>query len=280
MENRSIGTTKEPERKVLVVVDAQGSFVKADGDLSLFPGEVYQSSKFINDTSKFLKSIPKGYYDSIVVTQDTHFSENYEQLEESKSYPPHCIYGTDGHKTVFDPKILEEKTNVVGIVNKNRYDAWKNEQDDPGTLKGEELEAHNNLNRVRVNGKLEGNLETFYQEHIGKDAVIHVMGVASDVCNEAAVRGFLERGNKVVIIEDLTKGITKETPEVLKNPFYEKYIKSGHIRVTTAEYAFNPPEVSKGREGPETAKYTNRFKRDSSSSVEEPGNSGRNGIGS
>ena len=36
---------------------------------------------------------------------------------------------------------------------------------------------------------------------------IVVFGVATDVCNDAAIRGFLQRGRRVVFVEDAAKGL-------------------------------------------------------------------------
>jgi nicotinamidase-related amidase len=36
---------------------------------------------------------------------------------------------------------------------------------------------------------------------------IVVFGVATDVCNDAAIRGFLQRGRRVVFVEDAARGL-------------------------------------------------------------------------
>ena len=36
---------------------------------------------------------------------------------------------------------------------------------------------------------------------------IVVFGVATDVCDDAAIRGFLQRGQRVVFVEDAAKGL-------------------------------------------------------------------------
>jgi nicotinamidase-related amidase len=36
---------------------------------------------------------------------------------------------------------------------------------------------------------------------------IVVFGVATDVCNDAAIRGFLRRGRRVVFVEDAARGL-------------------------------------------------------------------------
>ena len=36
---------------------------------------------------------------------------------------------------------------------------------------------------------------------------IVIFGVATDVCNDAAIRGFLQRARKVVFVEDAARGL-------------------------------------------------------------------------
>ena len=39
---------------------------------------------------------------------------------------------------------------------------------------------------------------------------IVVFGVATDVCNDAAIRGFLRRGRRVVFVEDASRGLDEQ----------------------------------------------------------------------
>ena len=43
-------------------------------------------------------------------------------------------------------------------------------------------------------------------EQLDPDRIV-VFGVATDVCDDAAIRGFLERGRKVVFVEDAARGL-------------------------------------------------------------------------
>jgi nicotinamidase-related amidase len=43
-------------------------------------------------------------------------------------------------------------------------------------------------------------------DHLDPDEVV-VFGVATDVCDDAAIRGFLERGLKVRFVEDAARGL-------------------------------------------------------------------------
>jgi nicotinamidase/pyrazinamidase len=62
------------------------------------------------------------------------------------------------------------------------------------------------------------------------------MGVASDFCIRYAMEGWLARGARVTIISDLTKGIGRETPEVLDECQYQKYGFDRLRTVTAAEF--------------------------------------------
>jgi nicotinamidase-related amidase len=43
-------------------------------------------------------------------------------------------------------------------------------------------------------------------EHLDPDEIV-VFGVATDVCDDAAIRAFLERGRKVRFVEDAARGL-------------------------------------------------------------------------
>jgi nicotinamidase-related amidase len=46
-------------------------------------------------------------------------------------------------------------------------------------------------------------------EHLAPDSIV-VFGVATDVCDDAAIRGFLERGLRVRFAEDAARGLDEE----------------------------------------------------------------------
>ena len=115
-------------------------------------------------------------------------SEISEGPDYSTTYPPHCLRGTRGAR-----KIPET------------------EQDDPVPITLEPLPEH--YLRGREFLLLKKSFDVFTNpntdrllEHLNPDEIV-VFGVATDVCDDAAIRGFLERGRKVSFVEDAARGL-------------------------------------------------------------------------
>lgn len=76
-------------RKALVVIDYQNDFVADDGKLTC--GKMAQEIE--GNIRQLIKEM-KSTGGDVVFTFDTH--DNFYSERESKSFPPHCIAGTDG----------------------------------------------------------------------------------------------------------------------------------------------------------------------------------------
>jgi nicotinamidase/pyrazinamidase len=115
-------------------------------------------------------------------------AEISEQPDYSTTYPPHCLRGTRGAR-----KIPET------------------EQEDPVPITLERLPEHYLSGREFL--LLKKSFDVFTNpntgrllEHLDPDEVV-VFGVATDVCDDAAIRGFLERGLKVRFVDDAARGL-------------------------------------------------------------------------
>jgi nicotinamidase/pyrazinamidase len=104
------------------------------------------------------------------------------------TYPPHCLRGTRGAR-----KIPET------------------EQDDPVPITLEPLPERYLAGREFL--LLKKSFDVFTNpntdrllEHLDPDEIV-VFGVATDVCDDAAIRGFLERGLRVRFVEDAARGL-------------------------------------------------------------------------
>src|SRR5206468_6362197 len=112
------------------------------------------------------------------------------------TYPPHCLRGTRGAE-----KILETKQRDPLPLSLVPYP--------PGLLPGlvggrrEILLLKKNFD-VFTNPNADPLLEA-----LDPDEIV-VFGVATDVCNDAAIRGFLLRGRKVRFVEDAARGLDEE----------------------------------------------------------------------
>ena len=109
------------------------------------------------------------------------------------TFPPHCLRGTRGAEKILetkqrDPLPLSLVPFPPGLV--------------AGLIEGrrEILLLKKNFN-VFTNPNTEPLLEALDPEEIV------VFGVATDVCDDAAILGFLERGRRVRFVEDAARGL-------------------------------------------------------------------------
>src|SRR5436190_18905192 len=134
------------------------------------------------------------------------------------TYPPHCLRGTRGAE-----KILETK------------------QRDP--LPFSLVPFPPGLVPRLVDGRreillLKKNFDVFTNPHTGAlldlldpDEIV-VFGVATDVCDDAAIRGFLRRGRRVRFVEDAARGLDDKRVAACLAAWRE-----GGVEFTTADEA-------------------------------------------
>jgi nicotinamidase/pyrazinamidase len=126
-----------------------------------------------------------------VASADDHELTDEEISEEPDfrtTYPPHCLRGTRGARKI-------EET----------------EQEDPVPITLETLPERHLAGREFL--LLKKNFDVFTNpnterllEWLDPDEIV-VFGVATDVCDDAAIRGFLDRGRKVRFVEDAARGL-------------------------------------------------------------------------
>lgn len=109
------------------------------------------------------------------------------------TYPPHCLRGTRGAEKILetkqrDPLPLSLVPFPPGLV--------------PGLIEGrrEILLLKKNFN-VFTNPNTDALLDAL------DPSEIVVFGVATDVCDDAAILGFLQRGRRVRFVEDAARGL-------------------------------------------------------------------------
>jgi nicotinamidase/pyrazinamidase len=114
----------------------------------------------------------------------------------TNTYPPHCLRGTRGAEKVLetkqrDPLPLSLLPFPPGLVS--------------GMVEGkrELLLLKKNFD-VFTNPNADPLLAALDPEEIV------VFGVATDVCNDAAIRGFLRRSRRVVFVEDASRGLDEQ----------------------------------------------------------------------
>jgi nicotinamidase/pyrazinamidase len=134
-----------------------------------------------------------------VASADDHELTDPEITDEPdwrNTYPPHCLRGTHGATKIpeteqDDPLPFGLTPYPPGLV--------------PGLVEGrrEILLLKKNFD-VFTNPNTDALLDALDPEEIV------VFGVATDVCDDAAIRGFLRRGRRVRFVEDAARGLDDE----------------------------------------------------------------------
>ncbi len=208
--------------KILQIGDMQNGFVHEDGNL-----HVSGASAIIRPADTFLTRVPDGYFDYVLIILDTHFSGEYQGSEESLIFPLHCEYGTSDWELAVDVSGLKNRMYLM----KNRFDMWSAGPVSPVVLSDPHArEIHDRLfcfvDSIESPDLLiprDEFITSLLQERNGGRTEVTLFGVASDYCNRYAMDGWLERGARVTVLADLTRGIEKETDAVLSECAYRKY---------------------------------------------------------
>jgi nicotinamidase/pyrazinamidase len=170
---------------ILWDVDTQVDFMLPHGKLYV-PGaeETVPAMKRLVDAARAAGVVHVASADDHELTDE----EISEQPDFGTTYPPHCLRGTRGARKVPEteqedpvPLTLERvpERYLAGrefLLLKKSFDVFTNPNTDP------------------------------LLERLDPDEIV-VFGVATDVCDDAAIRGFLQRGRKVRFVEDAARGL-------------------------------------------------------------------------
>jgi nicotinamidase/pyrazinamidase len=180
-------------RRVLWDVDTQVDFVLPHGRLHV-PGA--------EETVPAMARLVEWAREAGVVhvaSADDHELTDPEISDEPdfrSRYPPHCLRGTPGARKIpqtdqKDPLPLGEVPIPPGLVR--------------GLVEGRrEILLLKKSFDVFTNPNANAVLEAL------DPAEIVLFGVATDVCDDAAVRGLRQRGRRVVFVEDAARGLDEE----------------------------------------------------------------------
>jgi len=201
--------------RILWDVDTQVDFVEPDGKLAV-PGahEVVPAMRRLVEAARAAGAVH-------VASADDHELTDPEISAEPdfrNTYPPHCLRGTRGAEKIeatkqHDPLPLPLVPFPAGLVPELIRD------------RRELLLLKKNFD-VFTNPNTEALLEALDPEEIV------VFGVATDVCDDAAIRGFLRRGRRVVFVEDASRGLDEARTAACTAAWRE-----GGVRFATAEEA-------------------------------------------
>ncbi len=177
-------------RRVFWDVDTQVDFMEPDG--KLYVPEAIEIKATLGLLVEYARS--EGIVH--VASADDHElidPEISDSPDLRNTFPPHCLRGTRGAE-----KILETKQRDPLPFSLIPFP--------PGLVPGM-IEGRRELLLLKKNFDVFTNPNTQpLLEALDPDEIV-VFGVATDVCDDAAIRGFLLRGRRVVFVEDAAKGL-------------------------------------------------------------------------
>src|SRR5437660_6972123 len=170
---------------ILWDVDTQVDFVLPDGKLYV-PGaeQVAPAMRLLVKAARAAGVVHVASADDHELTD----AEISEQPDFQTTYPPHCLRGTRGARKVEETE--QEDPVPIGLEPlPERY------------LRGREFLILKKNFDVFTNPNTDRLLAALHPDEIV------VFGVATDVCDDAAIRGFLDRGRSVRFVEDAARGL-------------------------------------------------------------------------
>ncbi len=190
---------QETAKTGVIVVDVQGDFTKFKKGSLAVEGTDEAYIKAVEESTKKLKAA--GF--PIFATQDWHpanhlsFFTSHRRMKvfdviklrgkDQVLWPPHCVQKTPGAKVLLDEKLFE------AIVKKGmnpQYDSYSGFKDDGG--------KKTDMDTLLKKGKI-------------KKLVIY--GIATDYCVRATVLDAAALGYKVILINNLCRGVAPDTSQ-------------------------------------------------------------------
>jgi nicotinamidase/pyrazinamidase len=170
---------------ILWDVDTQVDFVLPDGKLYV-PGaeQVAPAMRLLVEAARATGVVHVASADDHELTD----AEISEQPDFQTTYPPHCLRGTRGARKVDETE--QEDPVPIGLeLLPDRYFRGRE-----FLILKKNFDVFTNPNTDRLLAALD------------PDELV-VFGVATDVCDDAAIRGFLDRGRRVRFVEDAARGL-------------------------------------------------------------------------
>ena len=192
-------------RRILWDVDTQVDFMLPDGKLYV-PGaeETVPAAKRLVEGARAAGIVH-------VASADDHELTDPEISDEPdfrNTYPPHCLRGTTGAEKVAETK--QEDPVPFGLV-----------PIPPGLVPGY-LEGRREILLLKKNFNVFTNPNADpVLEALDPDEVI-LFGVATDVCDDAAILGLLQRGRRVRFVEDAARGLDESRVAALTAVWRER----------------------------------------------------------
>jgi nicotinamidase/pyrazinamidase len=193
---------------ILWDVDTQVDFVLPHGKLYV-PGaeQTVPAMKLLVDAARAAGVVHVASADDHELTD----AEISDRPDYSTTYPPHCLRGTRGARKIPET----EQQDPVPMTLERLPDRYLSGREFLLLKKSFDVFTNPNTDRLL--------------EHLDPDEIV-LFGVATDVCNDAAIRGFLERGRKVMFVEDAARGLDEGRVETCTTAW-----RGAGVEFTTAE---------------------------------------------
>jgi nicotinamidase/pyrazinamidase len=195
-------------RRVLWDVDTQVDFISADGKLAVPNAEAAVPAMARLVEWARTEGIPH------VASADDHELTDAEislTPDFSATFPPHCLRGTRGAGKIPET----EQADPVPLGSTDVPDDF---------LEGREFLLLKKHFDVFTNPNTDRLLERLAPEEVV------LFGVATDICDDAAIKGLLERGRRVTFVEDASCGIDDERSQACVVSW-----RGGGVRIATVE---------------------------------------------
>ena len=178
---------------ILWDVDTQVDFMLPDGKLYVpHAAETIPAMKRLVEAAREAGVVHVASADDHELT-DPEISDD---PDFRNTYPPHCMRGTRGAQKL--PETEQEDPLPVGLL-----------PFPPGVVP-ELIDGRRELLLLKKNFNVFTNPNTDPLLDALDPEEIIVFGVATDVCDDAAIRGFLLRGRRVRFVEDAARGLDEE----------------------------------------------------------------------
>jgi nicotinamidase/pyrazinamidase len=194
-------------------VDTQVDFVRADGKLP-----VPDAESAVPAMARLVRWADDEGITHLATADDHELTDPELSVEPdyATTFPPHCLRGTPGCARIpeteqRDPLPLSLTPYPPGLV--------------PGLVRGRrELLVLKKTYSAFSNPNLDPLLDAL------DPGEVLLFGVATDVCNHAAVMGLLARGRKVAFVEDASRGLSPERVAASLDAW-----RAGGVRFTTSD---------------------------------------------
>jgi nicotinamidase/pyrazinamidase len=195
---------------ILWDVDTQVDFVHADGKLAV-PGAV----DVMPAMAKLVAAAREAGIAHVASADDHELTDDEisDEPDYSATYPPHCLRGTRGAEKIAETAQLDP----VPLALTDVPEKW---------LRGREFLLLKKSFDVFTNPNADHLLERLDPQEI------ILFGVATDVCNDAAIRGLLARGRSVTFVEDAAAGLDEGRTAACLASW-----RAGGVRFATADQA-------------------------------------------